>query len=368
LKIPRLVLRTHREINHPGIFSVLIKHCTKPTESTFPDIVGNCLAESFPKSGRFRSGPQLQKVVIDKTGGKYGAWMAQEFGFLTDNLFWSWKADAINCVVMPRSDFAAYLTLTRTEKLLYLRYYLEAQGPLLLKASQYFIATGKVSRHALLQDRWIDSMIIDVYSDYLHLTEDLSERTRVRQKIEALQQKPYDRNTRPHKIDALLFPMVDLGLLQAAIVDNDVVFSQNENHGVNATEILVKTLGSVAEMELLFSQYSYFGIAGKVHGIDYGVYDDARHRSVLQRRLIQAYVMGANRKPLVAINFLIDVVLTELLASDRLLVRPDDVELLLDDLSKRYPFEMHFQVDYRGKRAFVRLNQDFLQRISLGQV
>jgi len=368
LRIPRLVLKTHREINHPGLFSVLIKHCTKPTESTFADAIGNCLAARFPKANRKSGETEPRRIVIDKAGGKYGAWMAQQFGFLTENFFWTWKGQVIDWGTQSREVPEAYIQLTELERVLYLRYYLEAQGPLILKICEFFAGHETASRHSLLQDRWIDDIISDIYREYLQLTDDLAERTRLRQRIEGFRAKPYNLDTRPHKIDPILIPMCDLGLLQVAHADDDLIFSNTHYGGNTSAGILKETLQNIPRMEKLFAEYEYFAVATRALNRSTRMFDRSVHFEKLMKSLVCVYKHAIRHQTLVPISFIIDAASADLLCDSHVLLKPDDLEGFLDGLSKRDPLEVQFQVDYRGKRAYVKVSDALLAKLSSERV
>ena len=106
--LPRFIIKTHTEALRPGNYSILIAKCTFPDKSSYPENVEKKLAE----------------FLVNKSVAKYTVLTATRknrgFGFLLDNMIWSWKGHVINAVLKYigkcSEEKNIYLELSKIEK------------------------------------------------------------------------------------------------------------------------------------------------------------------------------------------------------------------------------------------------------------
>jgi hypothetical protein len=157
----RLQLKTHYQIAKPGIFSVLLSKCTSPSQSNYQEVISERLANIG-----------FKKIALNKESAKFAVAMAQSFGFITSNMFWGWRGHAINILLedTQREKIDDFLDLTAAEKILFLKYYLEADGATILEICKKLSSKGKISRNELLSTDFIDQIFINIWETYRQLT------------------------------------------------------------------------------------------------------------------------------------------------------------------------------------------------------
>ena len=139
---PRFILRTHTGSLKPGNYSILISNCTSPDRRSSPESVARNLGIMLENNSK----SSIAKFTVNNASGKN-----RGFGFLLDNMLWTWKGHVINTALsvlkkVELEDTEPFLgELTLLERVLYLRYYLETEGALLLKLAHIIKNNKQIS-------------------------------------------------------------------------------------------------------------------------------------------------------------------------------------------------------------------------------
>ncbi len=341
----RLQLKTHYQIGKPGIFSVLLSKCTSPSQSTYPEVISGRLAKI-----------DFETIAVNKESAKFAVVMAQSFGLLTKNMFWDDKGRAIAILLdeHSRTSPSDYLKLTLPEKVLYLKYYLQADGATILEICKGLRQKGRMTRQELLSTDFIDHIFLDIWETYRQLTTDLRQKVELKDNVRKLKSRPYRSKTRMHKTLAHIDPMVDLDLVERREGKSEVSFTPKIYNGFAPIDVLIEELKTVENMELYFSKSRYFNLIAMLYNLGAVVYDPKNHVAILRKQIFDTY-LKARTKPsqMASIAVMSDVIGAKLLANNAMIIERPQLEEELDSLRVEYKRGVYFHVDMHGRKAFV---------------
>ncbi len=344
----RLQLKTHYQISKPGIFSVLLLKCTSADQSTYPEVISERLANV-----------KFETIALNKESAKFAVVMAQSFGFITKNMFWSWKGRAINILLeeSPREQLDDYLDLTPAEKILYLKYYLEADGATILEICRRLRSRGKISRNELLSSDFIDQIFIDVWETYRQLSLDLTQKVRLRGNIQKLKSRPYTFKTRIHKALTHVVPLVDFDFIERREERNEIIFVPKSSDSSSPMDKLTQELDTIETMEWRFSKFQHFEIIGNIYDLEPVGYDSDSHTDLLRENIIKTYIKARTEPSRMAsIAVISDVISAKFLAKKGILIERPDIERELDRLKSNHSPDVHYHIDKGGEKAFIVLS------------
>jgi hypothetical protein len=151
--------------------------------------------------------------------------------------------------------------LSREVVAILLKYYLEADGALMLRLLQIVFERG-LDQAEFTRDDSVEQTILAVLNAYLSIEANLWERTRLKQQIRTVE-RGYKRETRPHKIGPHLIPLVHFGLIsREATATGSRFFVMREQRERLGT--FLEALQSVEALEESIESSSLTGIVGKL--------------------------------------------------------------------------------------------------------
>ena len=341
----RLQLKTHYQISKPGIFSVILRRCTSPSQSTYPEVVSERLAKIH-----------FNTIALNKESAKFAVVMAQSFGFITRNMFWDWRGHAINILLdeTTKEEPDDFLRLTSAEKVIYLKYYMEADGATILEICKKLNSKGKISRNELLSTEFIDQIFIYIWETYRQLTDDLRQKVQLRENIQKLRLKSYTYKTRIHKALAHIEPLVDLDLIARKEVKHEIIFTPKTIESYSPMDRLTQELDSIETLEKRFSEHQHFKIISNIYNLNSIDYDPDLHSELLRKEMLRTY-LKARTEPskMASIAIISDIISTKMLSEKGILIERLDIEKELDRLKSKNPRDIHFHVDMNGKKSFI---------------
>ena len=295
----------------------------------------------------------------------YAVWMAKpgQLGLLTDSLFWSWKGHVIRALSDCEydSDSADFLELNPEEKLIYLKYYLEASGALLLSLARELVMRGCISSADLNEKDLLDQSLFRIWEEYLSFSTNIREQVQLRQR---LQRQQYDRTTRRHKTYPHLIPLVDAGLVSRNRADGNEVFSPVVHKEVTPLEILVEAYPTVRDMEVAIENGEHTKTLASVMVANHRKYSQDVDSEVLLHKVIQTYqVMRSNGAVIHAIDAIADVCYAQMLLENQVLITRREIDRALYNLQMRFPQEVRFHVDRMGRPAFLLLDDELVAEL-----
>lgn len=352
---PRLIIKTHSEVSRPGLFSLLISKCSYPDKSSYPEIASKRLYELFEKEGQH----------FNKLAAKFAVIMAQRFEFLRDNMTWDWRGHVINGVLQylskaENNDVDSFLELTKLEKIIYLKYYLEADGAVMLQFAKLIKEHGKISRDELF--RTIHLLFREIYERYIELSNNFQKRIELKERLRKIpREKGYDQDTVHHKFKPHIYPLIDLGILSNPETENgDEVYKSVVHNELSVIELLLQELTDFQTMEKRFDNYDYFQIISKILNLESTNFIAEAHSDILRKTIITGYfLLKENVTQMAYIDALVDWSCAKMLAEDNVLIEKQSICNFIENIWKENPQSVRYHVDYRGRKSYVILSEKF---------
>src|SRR5215217_1400096 len=114
---PRLLTRTHYQINEPAYLCLLVLQCTSPTRSEYRERVAEKLVEEMRKADR--------RVNVD--AAKYAVDLGRAIGLLNANNVWTDRGHLLS-LLNDSKEFARGMELSLRERLFFFRILLDTDG------------------------------------------------------------------------------------------------------------------------------------------------------------------------------------------------------------------------------------------------
>ncbi|WP_066060331.1 hypothetical protein [Candidatus Desulfofervidus auxilii] len=348
-------MKTHTGALRPGNYSILIAKCTSPDKSYYPEQVEGKLA-------KFIGSRSIAKyVVLIATTKNRG------FGFLLDNMTWSWKGHVINAVLKYLGKFSedknVYFNLSQLEKIAYLKYFLETEGALILKFSEKFADKKEITYSHLKNE--IQNIFEEIYEGYIDIAPDFRIRMKIKEMFKEMQRRMknkkhvYDKSTLPHKIKPHLQALCDLGLLEVKNENTEEIYKVVIHNKINPLESLYKELKNFKQLEESIENNNFFPIIGKILGLNPTKYSIKQHEELLKETFLLGYRSMKNVVGLADISALVDWCCIKLLSEKNILIYPQDVQEFLDKIRKYNPSSIRYHVNGKGRISYIIWDETF---------
>lgn len=347
--LPRFIIKTHTGALRPGNYSMLISKCTFPDRSAYPENVERRLAE----------------YIGNKSTAKYTVLVATErnrgFGFLLDNMIWSWKGHVINTVLKYKGkhsdNMEDYLELSKIEKITYLKYFLETEGALILKLAEKFKDREELSYSYLKGE--IYHIFEEIYEDYIDIAPDFRSRLRIKEMFKETSRQMKSKNhgygegTLAHKIKPHIEALSDLGLLAIDKKNKEEIYRPKSHNGVSPLTIFFKSLGDFRKMEETFLNDGCFPLIARALNLNLTNFSP-EHKERLKQAFSYGYeVMKDKVTGMADIDALIDWCRIKLLSEEDILVNRREIEEFLTEMRKAKPSSVRYHVDGKGRVAYL---------------
>jgi hypothetical protein len=350
---PRIVLRTHYQVDEPRIILRLISKCSSPTTSRSDDKVAACVKADVLGWEK--------RTAFGLPAANYAIGNARAFDLLND----SNRATAAGLGFLyiergPSDPNCAFVELTTREARLFLVQYLIGTGALVLRFASWLLSKGETSDEEVGHDRVIEQLLVGALDDYLALERDVRSRTAIRRERDRLKAMTYDDKTRRHKRRPLLTTMRRLRLLD---VDSDDKTIRPDKEGRLAT--LIHKVPTIDELERTAESRELLrGVVTKVYSKDSGGAIPASASEIAASAYEFAMAFGIQACPL---SFLDDAVFANGIAVPAASSREGYAERILSDLHARLPRAVRFHVNRKGERAFVVLSAGAVEALRASQ-
>ncbi|OGO36760.1 MAG: hypothetical protein A2W35_04850 [Chloroflexi bacterium RBG_16_57_11] len=355
---PRIVFRTHYQVDEPAYMKFLVKLCTSPVLSSYREVVAEKLAREITSRGK----------KLNVAAGGYAVDLAHDLDLITPNNTWSEKGHLVNLITDIEDGYLDnQLKLTLSDKLLYFRVFLEADGAALLFISRRLKGCECVANSDLTWNSWAKEMFVEVYSDYLSLTSSTADRVELRRAIERIGSRGYEGNTGSHKIFIHMQTLYRLGLLTRPELTGTRSYQlppifETDKRGL---ETLVEEIPDVLSLERMIEARKWPELAVKVFQLTTESYCENINEESVDRTLTlfapSYYRVITTGVPLCSLSTLIEAVQISLISNFSIFLSFDDAQSLIIAAQKERPKEIRFHVDRRGQPAFIKLSDNILK-------
>ena len=321
----------------------VVRACTSPVRSDFPDNVARKLAAA----PRFQLNPAAARYAVDLT---------KSLGLLQDNLVWTNLGQLLNLVYeqeQPTEDGA----LSKRQTCFFLRTFLEFDGAAFIHFARRLEEDGRIPKDGG-KERWPDiaqRLFRETYADYLTLATDPQDRVRIRHLDERRRAKPFRGNSGRHQCFLHLHCLFRLGLVANPNGD-DHLYTPGRllDTGATPTAKLLDLLPGAMELERAVSAGRLYDIVGDLSG-------GARPHDLSSgsfaaevRRLYERVVStGVSLCPLQTLTEAIQI---ESLVLGHKPPPAQDVLNRLRSMQRDAPRDIRFHVDVFGRPAYLKMS------------
>jgi len=355
---PRIVFRTHYQVDEPAYMEFLIKLCTSPVQSTYRELVAQKLAREIKTRGG----------KLNEDAGRYGADLAEDLGLITSNNVWTDKGHLVDLIAsINYGTLEEQLKLNLAEKLLYFRVFLEADGAALLFLGRKLVECRAVANSEATWNALAKEMFVEIYSNYLRLTNSTSERVELRRMVNRINTQGYKGNSGEHKIFVHLHTLYRLGLIIRPENGRSRAYQlpDNAQGKPRGLEILLNEVPDMLSLEKVINTHRWIEIATKVFQIDriHSPVGTAYPNTEKVLSLVMPYYeqIMSTGTPMCPLSTIIEAILIDQLANKSLLLSYNDAMSMIVAAQKERPKDIRFHVDRRGRPAFLKLSEDIVE-------
>lgn len=208
---PRVLSRTHYQIDEPAYLRILVLECASPTRSDYPEAIAKRLHDRLEISG----------IHVNLPAARYAVDLARALGLLTENNFWSELGHVLKIcekqsnAIDARSQVS--LGLSDEERIFFFRLFLEFDGAALIFFARILAGQKVLPPEGKDWNYVADEMMKYAYESYLKISTDIQERIRLRHGLERRLRTPYAGKSGAHQIFVHLQSLVRMGFLASDV-------------------------------------------------------------------------------------------------------------------------------------------------------
>lgn len=350
---PRVLYRTHYQVDEPAIIELLIKRCTSPVSSAYDETIAEKLAKEV----------SLKKKPFNVPAAAYALDLARGLGVVNEQNVWSEKGHLVNLLAdVFERPWDKEVELTPRERLLHFRLFIEGDGAALIFIARYLLEYGRVPNS---EDGWNDlakSLFSQIYSAYLKLADTTADRVSLRSEVERILARGYTGKSGSHKMFVHLQTLYRLGLIDRASSAARQYSIFRDAGGLRA---LVNEIPNLYELDRVIKESRTVEIAARV----FQVGDSLEGRAWTIDEVLQLAVplykkVMETGVPLCPLTTIAEAIQIGLLARRSELLRHATLLELLQRAQRERPADVRFHVDRRGVPAFLKFSPELVSSYS----
>ncbi len=347
---PRLIFRTHYQVDEPAYVEFLIKACTSPVQSAYTEVVADRLAHEI----RLRT-----KRDFNPAAGAYAVDLGSALGVLTKNNTWTELGHLVG--LLASLNDPDDLSLTNRERILHFRLFLEADGAVLIEIAKHLLDLGSLSHAQALREPFVEELFGRIFRTYLSLTISTSERVRLRAEAERIQKEGYRPKTRQHKLDIHLRTLFRLGFVDRDESRNEIVYRVTEKT-VKPLQGLVREMPSIETMEKRLEKEDLILFAARLYGMG-GSFSSCNSEQLAEVVGTTYLDVMGHGTPLCPIPTLVEATQVRMLTDHDIAVAKEEVIIFLRRQQQLNPKELRFHVDRKGQPSFIKISKAWLASV-----
>ena len=350
---PRVLFRTHYQVDEPAFAERVVARCTSPVESTYDATVAERLARDVQACGK----------SFNVAAARYAVDLARGLSVLNTNNVWGENGHLINLVArVGDGPWNTELPLTSEEKLLHFRLFLEADGAALLFLARLLLAERQLPPEESHWNELARQMFVQVYSEYLAVTSPTADRVSLRTEIDRLKARGYTGKSGAHKVFLHLQTLYRLDLLDRVSASSERQYRLSEEGAARLVRLL-NEIPDIRALEEVVREHRYVEVAARV-------YDLASESRALSPRGALTYLLPAYRRVVatgVAICPLAPIIeatqISLLVGGTRSVGYSELLDLLKQEQANRVR-EIRFHQDRRGRPAFLKISDELVRDLA----
>lgn len=348
---PRIVFRTHYQIDEPAYMKFVVKLCTSPVQSAYREVVAHRLSQELKK----------RETRLNEKAAEYAVDLAKGLGLITDNHTWSDTGHLVNLIAhIGNGELEKELGLSLPDKLMHFRVFLEGDGGALLFLARRLIQDKSIEPSEMAWNALATEMFVDVFSKYLAITNNTADRVGIRRHIEAIKASDYQGRSGEHKLFVHLQTLYRLGLITtpSPSESRSYCLPQSVPGGRAGLAVLTEMVPDVLSLEQVLKNHKWIEVAASVFRIEATTWADTSGLTSLVAPCYRRVM--ATGVSLCPISTLIEALQIELLSQESQLLLWSEAIEAMERLQKSRPRDLRFHVDRRGQPAFLKISDELL--------
>jgi len=343
--MPRVITRTHYQVDEPAYVRILIRDCSSPTTSDYSERMARRLEE------------RLKALHIDfnLAAAKYCVDLAKDLNLLSENNFWTWSGQVLHLVAPERSDETSLdLHLSLEERIFFFRVFLEYDGAALIFLARKASLVGKVPEPAKDWNDLANEMMVSIYNSYLDTVTDIRDRTAIRHLLSKRTRQPYSGKSGAHQCFLHLKAMTRVGLLQSRGREYCKHPSSVDPKGVIYQ--FLRNVPDSATLETIIVKNEWPKVATAIFA--QGLLSDERWtkgRILDQAHELYGRVM-ATGVPLCSLKTVIEAIQIKQISAGTMPISYEECMKVFRQAQAENPKKIRFKVDRIGRPAFIVLS------------
>lgn len=350
---PRLLFRTHYQVEEPAYVEFLVKRCTSATQSSYNEVVAARLKEEVERRCQ---------TSFNLAASKYAVDLARALGLLTPNNTWTARGHLVDVIAeVDGGDAEEQLTLTRAEKLLHFRLFLENDGAAFVSIARYLVENRLLAHAEAMTTPFVEEMFGEILSTYLSMTSNVADRVALRRQVDQLKQRGYASKTRQHKLHIHMQTLYRLGLVARRDTADGILYQlpDEKDEKPQGLETLLCEVPDLSTLEKRMAAREWPRIACNVIGVSCSdgatVHVDTTYvLSLLADVYRKVMSVGI---PICPLSTVIEAAQILALVQRRWLLEHAELMKLIAEEQTKRPTDIRFHVDRRGRPAFVRFSE-----------
>lgn len=348
--VPRLLTRTHYQVDEPAFLRVLVLQCTSPIRSEYRERVGNRLVAEGIEG-------------INKGSAGYLIDLGRATGLINKNNIWTERGLLLN-LLSQTGERTNRMDLTLREKVFFFRVLLDTDGAAII----YFLR--ELRRRKQLPENESDwnaianDLFIWTFKSYYILTSDVTTRIRLRELIQQRKANPFSgTHSGDHQCLLHLQSLYRLGLIAKPRGDNSRIFIRASDAASAPADYLLKKLNGVEALETAVNCQKWMEFASVIFSPSSTreVHQADESDEVFHHEIFEAYRrLGVTGIPLCPLRTLVEKVQIEEIVRGQNAQSYEARIEGLKRLQRKHPRQVHFHVDRIGRPAYLKLDRNLI--------
>lgn len=345
----RFLFETHEVVLHPFYFTVLVKECTRPRQGTPKEALVELAYKKLSEIAK------TYGVGWTKKAAEVLVRLAVDLEILHDHLHWKGKAYVINTVTESKTE------LDFLGKLVYLKYFLEGDGAILVHLVRELKNLGELERSAFLNDGGWERVLDGMCEDYLSMALDPEERHRIRT-IRGHARKGYAKHTREHWFNPRAATLVDLGIW-SRLNEGRIRYKPAQLNGIDMVDQFVSVFDNIGSLDSIFSPAGdFFERAAKLYQTETSRINVDAEMAILSARILTAYeACRDDAYRLADLTAIKDIVSLTFLKDNKGVCEWRDVERAIQKMRETSEKDIRYHVDDWGRPSYLVVTQQYVK-------
>jgi hypothetical protein len=360
---PRLIFRTHYQVDEPAYVEFLIQACTSATSGADAGAVAERLKLEVERRARRR---------FNVAAAGYAIHLGKALGLLTPYHTWTERGHLVNLTAeVGRGEPERQLSLSPVERVLHCRLFMEADGAALIALARYLKRRSTIVQAQVINSTFIEDTFVEILEEYLALVADPTEARPLQERIDYLRTTGYggrtgQGRTRQHKLRLHVQTLYRLGIVQRVDKPRGLAFRTplKGDEAPSSPAALLEQVPDAATLEERLRAGEWATLCANALGmpherpVDLDQGDRRYLLDLLARFYPEVMASGVTACPLVPV---VEAIQIRALAERGWLLAPERVVGVIEAEAARLPGDLRLLTRRGRPRAAIRLSDRWIR-------